>query len=71
MKLPPFEDFAKTITDEDIQDWLTPNVFSINDISDKLSKKQMTDILVRTAYYSSLGLVKHYHNWLSEQLRSS
>ena len=70
MKLPSFEDFEKTITDEQRESWFNTVNFKVYDTPPPTAK-HLADIAVRVGYLSALGLMSAYHSWLSEQLAIS
>ncbi len=58
MKLPPFEDFMKSIT---------PVVQDKRDIEDMTECQKFTDVLMKEINKVSFNHLECYHNWLTEQ----
>jgi len=67
MKLPPFEEFEKTITDEQREEWFSSANFRVYE-NPPPTAKRLADIAILAGYLSARGMMAAYHTWLVQQL---
>ena len=68
MKLPPFDEFEKTITTEQREEWFNAGQFNVRE---KPTTHELVHIAMRAGYLSARGLLIAYHAWLNEQLKNA
>lgn len=69
MQLKSFEDFLNTLTEDDIASIIDECQKPLEAVQNGSSDKtRFGNQIAAISYFTSIGLLRRYHEWLSEQL---
>lgn len=69
LKLPKFEEFIQSLSEEDWNEMKKINVESINTlIENSPNDAQLGNSIFAISLQTSINLLKKYHEWLNEQI---